>query len=78
MPTTIGRADRAHSSGNGPVEFSGTARARPGDIARMARIVRIAPSLVDLAPTALPVIGLGAPAASVVVQVLVPVCGPPM
>jgi hypothetical protein len=78
MPTMVGRADRAHSSGDGPVEFSGSARARPGDI---VRVVRIAPSLVDLAPAALRVIGLGAPAGiiqTVVVQVLVPVCGPPM
>jgi hypothetical protein len=66
-------ADRAHSSGDGPDEFSGSARARPGLIAH---------SLFDLAPAALRVIGLGVPAGviqtAVVVQVLVPVCGPPM
>jgi hypothetical protein len=71
MPTTIGPAGatvRAHSSGDEPVEFSGTARARP---------VQIAHSLFDLPSVALRVIGLGVPAISLV-QVLVPVCGPPM
>jgi hypothetical protein len=70
MPTMIGPADRAHSSGNGPVEFSGSARARP--------VTPIARSLFDLPSVALRVIGLAAPATGVVVQVLVPVCGPPM
>src|SRR5688572_1756942 len=75
--TTTGRAVRAHSTGNGPVEFSGTARARP-------RVPVSTLAALSASSGALRVLELGVPATAlivespVVVQVLVPVCGPPM